>query len=253
MTAVGTAPVVGSWNEPDGIAPRGTVVVVPGRGEHAGVYERFGRRIAADGYRVRAVADPTVDEAGVRAQVRELLATDPDVGPRPLVLVGSDTGALFVAALATEGSGVDGLVLAGLVAPARTAPAPAALDAWDEELTARTACPTHQARLTGDGAVRRGALATPPPAQWFDRAHPETIGVPVLGLHGAADVVSPLADVRGWYAAVPSAELVSIVDGGHDGLNDQTHRTVAATVVLFLERLRRGADAPALARTELLR
>ena len=37
-----------AWDEPDGLMPRGTVVVVPGRGEVPAVYERFGRRLAAD-------------------------------------------------------------------------------------------------------------------------------------------------------------------------------------------------------------
>ena len=49
---------VASWLEPDGIAARGTLVVVPGRGEQPALYTRFGRRIASDGYRVHVVADP---------------------------------------------------------------------------------------------------------------------------------------------------------------------------------------------------
>jgi alpha-beta hydrolase superfamily lysophospholipase len=68
--------------------------------------------------------------------------------------------------------------------------------------------------------------------------------VPVLGLHGAADAVSPLAADRERYAAAPRAELVSIAGGRHDALNDITHRTAAATVILFLERLRLGAELP---------
>jgi hypothetical protein len=35
---------VASWLEPDGIAPRGTLVVIPGRGEQPALYTRFGRR-----------------------------------------------------------------------------------------------------------------------------------------------------------------------------------------------------------------
>ena len=54
------APVI-AWDEPDGLIPRGTVVVIPGRGETPAVYERFGRRLAGDAYRVRAVIDPAVD------------------------------------------------------------------------------------------------------------------------------------------------------------------------------------------------
>jgi hypothetical protein len=41
---------------------------------------------------------------------------------------------------------------------------------------------------------------------------------------------------------------VTIAGGRHDVLNDVTHRTVAATIILFLERLRLGADLPEIAR-----
>ena len=102
-----------TWTEPDGIAVRGTLVVIPGRGEQPAHYERFGRRISADGYRVHAVTDPTVDAGRTVAQVTDQLA-----GPAPRVLVGSDTGALFAAGLAASGQapGLDAIVLAGLPA-----------------------------------------------------------------------------------------------------------------------------------------
>jgi len=163
VTIAQAVPVFSLWKEPEGVAPRGTLIVVPGRGEHPGVYERFGRRVAADGYRVWAVGDPTLAEDQVTRQIVGLLADGPvgETGPEPRVLVGSDTGALFAAA--------------------------------------------------------------------------------------------PLDGVRSWYAGLPTGELVSIAGGRHDALNDQTHRTAAATIVLFLERLRLGADTPAIARPEVLR
>jgi alpha-beta hydrolase superfamily lysophospholipase len=250
-TLVGTDPGLVSWREPDGVAPRGTLVVVPGRGEHAGVYERFGRRLAADGYRVWAVADPTVAQERTAGQIRALLDAE-DAGPLPRVLVGSDAGALFAAGLVAGGlAGVAGLVLAGM---------PTAADAggrerpdagsWEEEVAARTACPTHRARLDGDRALRRGALHEQPPGEWFTRAQAGAVRVPVLGLHGVDDPISPLAAARTWYAGLPAAELVTIGGGRHDALNDQTHRTAAASVVLYLERLRLGPDLPVIARTE---
>ena len=241
MTIAGAVPAVRSWTESDGVAPRGTLVVVPGRGEHAGVYERFGRRISGDGYRVHAVADPTVDEDRTVEQIRAALD-----GPAPHLLVGSDAGALLAAGLVATGSvQVDGLVLAGF--PADVV---AEQQEWEDEVGARTACPTHQARLSGDGALRRGALADRLPGEWHARAVAADVPVPVLGLHGAADVISPLPSVRGWYAGVPAAELVTIAGGRHDALNDATHRTAAATIVLFLERLRLGADLPTIATLE---
>ena len=36
-----------NWAEPDGLAPRGTLIVIGGRGEAPALYERFGRRIAS--------------------------------------------------------------------------------------------------------------------------------------------------------------------------------------------------------------
>jgi alpha-beta hydrolase superfamily lysophospholipase len=62
--------------------------------------------------------------------------------------------------------------------------------------------------------------------------------VPTLVVHGAGDPVTPVATVR---EVFPEAELVTVVGGRHDILNDVSHRSVAATIVLFLERLRLGA------------
>ena len=238
-----------SWGEPDGVNPRGTLIVLPGRGEGPELYERFGRRIAADAYRVHALADPVADPALTTSQV---LAITADV--RPYVLVGSDTGALFAAGLVASGqvTGVDAVVLAGLP----TDPEPAAdggpgAGSWEAELAARTACPTHRGRLAGQG-LRRGALFEPVPAGWESLADLGRLAVPVLGLHGTADPVSPLDAARERYRQAPRAELVGIAGGVHDVLNDVTHRTVAATVVLFLERLRLGAELPPIAVSEKL-
>ncbi len=145
MTLVEQQLPVLTWTEPAGIATRGTLVVIPGRGEQPAHYERFGRRIAADGYRVHAVTDPTADPAFAASQVSAQLA-EPDM-PGPRVLAG------------------------------------------------------------------------PTPAR---------------------------------YAAARAAELVSITGGRHDVLNDVTHRTVAATIVLFLERLRLGPELPPIALPETL-
>jgi pimeloyl-ACP methyl ester carboxylesterase len=237
-------PVI-AWNEPDGLIPRGTVVVIPGRGELPAVYERFGRRLANDAYRVRAVADPAVDAELARGQISGLLA-DSSL-PAPRVLAGSDTGALFAIMLARSGLGadVDALVLAGLPAT----PQAGSAGTWEEELNARTFCPAHRGRLTAS-PLRRGALYEPIAADWLERADPGGLRVPILGIHGSDDPISPLSQVRDRYAAAPSAELVSITAGRHDVLNDQTHRTVAAIVVLFLERIRQDAGPRPIAVSE---
>jgi alpha-beta hydrolase superfamily lysophospholipase len=254
-----------AWSEPEGLNPRGTVIVVPGRGERPEVYERFGRRISSDAYRVHVVADPVADAALAEEQIRSLLS-----GPKPVVLAGSDTGALFAAGLVATGRlpEAEALVLAGLPTVAAQPDAHEAgresaaaggqaqtaetADSWAAELEARTACPTHRGRLAGP-ILRRGALYEPVPDGWLDQADLKAVTVPVLGLHGAADTVSSLAAARERYAAAPHAELVSIADGRHDAFNDITHRTAAATVIVFLERLRLGADLPPIAVKEELR
>jgi alpha-beta hydrolase superfamily lysophospholipase len=85
---------------PDGVRTRGTVIVVPGRGETPGVYARFGARLASDAYRVRVVEAP-----GTVADLADRLADAVDGIAdglvRPLVLVGSDLGAATIAALLT--------------------------------------------------------------------------------------------------------------------------------------------------------
>jgi pimeloyl-ACP methyl ester carboxylesterase len=253
---------VASWTEPEGLGPRGTIVVIPGRGERPGVYERFGRRFSGDAYRVHAVANPAEDAALAEEQILSLLD-----GPKPVVLAGSDTGALFAAGLVASGRlpGAGALVLAGLptvaAPPEAEAGAGSSADAdgetaaagssWEAELEARTACPTHRGRLAGP-VLRRGALYEPVPGGWLDGADLKAVAVPVLGIHGAADTVSPLAAARQKYAAAPHAELVSIAGGRHDAFNDITHRTAAATVILFLERLRLGTDLPPIAVREQL-
>ena len=234
-----------SFDNPPHLAARGTVVVLPGRGEDATVYERLGSRLGFDAYRVRVLDDPTRDPAAATAAVKTLLAEDL---PAPHVLLGSDTGALFAALLVAERTvAVDGLVLAGLP----TGETPGDAPDWAAELEVRTTCPTHRARLTDDTAFQRGALWTAPPPEWIDRANPAAVPVPVVGIHGADDPLSTLDDARDWFTRLPRGELVSLAGTAHDALNNQTHRTAAAVIVRFLERLRLGADLPAIDRVEV--
>lgn len=228
---------VARWDEPAGLNPRGTLVVLPGRGERPEVYRRFGTRLAADAYRVRALADPTGEPETVAAQVKTTLtATE---GPAPWVLVGSDTGALFALHLVATGAVlVDALVLAGLPGDLDAAPEFASAT---EEIEARASCPTHRALLADGDVFTPGALtAERIPDVLRENADLASVRVPVLGLHGVNDGLSPLADVLARYAALPRARVVSIADGRHDVLNAINHRSVAATVVTFLEQLRAG-------------
>ncbi|WP_128429802.1 alpha/beta hydrolase [Streptomyces cyaneus] len=225
-----------SWDEPEGLAARGTLIVLAGRGEHGGVYERFGRRLAFDAYRVRALGDPTT-EPSVLEQAAKLLADESLPGPK--VLVGSDTGARYAAHLAAEReASLDALILAGLPTARWSA------GSWEAEVEARTACPTHQGRLTDDAGFRRGALDGNPD---LPELHLDRVRVPVLALHGKDDPVSPVEQALEAYAGHAGVRTVTFDGGRHDVLNDALHRTVAATVVLFLERLRLSPELPAIA------
>ncbi|HWI73484.1 MAG TPA: hypothetical protein VNT55_16120 [Baekduia sp.] len=228
-----------SFDEPTGVAPRGTLILLTGRGEPATVYQRFGRRIAADAYRVRVVETRLDDLDATRRDVVALV--EDDALPSPKILAGSDAGAVYAASLADELE-VDAVLLAGLALPDGDGPDPS--DTFEGELELRTACPAHRGVLTGEPALRRGRLADPLPARLADPVDAPT--VPTLVIHGADDAVAPAAEALRSLADAPGVEAVLIAGGRHDILNDVTHRSVAATIVLFLERLRLGRELPAI-------
>ena len=240
MTAPATTRAT-QWHPAEGLLPRGTLVLLPGRGEHPGVYERFGRRLAADAYVVHVLdTDPDQPLADTVAEVARLAGD----AAAPLVLAGSDTGALrALAAAADPALRIDAVLLAGTPLEVDAA----SITDWEDELTARTACPTHRGRLDADPGFGRGTLADPVPAglaQAAERALRQLGELPVLLVHGAADAVSPLAGARRLASELPQALLATVTDGRHDAFNDISHRSVAATVVQWLERLRGGPGLP---------
>ncbi|MFJ9248571.1 alpha/beta hydrolase [Streptomyces sp. NPDC101776] len=228
---------------PEGLLVRGTIIVVPGRGETQATYTRFGRRLAADAYRVRVVDAPDLDTEDLTALATRLAEAAEDTAAengvvRPLVLVGADSGAAAVAALLGQALATppDAVVLAGLPgqAPGTTATA----GTWDEELDVRTSCPAHRGNLTQDPEVRRGSLDDAVPEAVLAAAYDSETAVPVLLLVGDAD---PLADHEALAHTAKSLAKarLSVVHGAHhDVLNDLQHRSVAAEAVTFLETLR---------------
>ncbi|MFJ8789846.1 alpha/beta hydrolase [Streptomyces sp. NPDC102462] len=232
---------------PDGVRTRGTVVVVPGRGESPATYARLGRRLAADAYRVRVVGAPDIDpddlsgslaRFGARLADAVAATASGDGVVQPVVLVAADTGAAAVAALLgrTDLAAARlprAVVLAGL--PGRTA---ASGGDWEDELDVRTSCPVHRDTLTHDPLVRRGRLADPVPQALLTAAYGAGIALPALLLIGGAD---PLADrdaVAHLAKSLPRARLAVVRGAHHDVLNDVQHRSVAAETVTFLETLR---------------
>lgn len=209
---------------------RGALALVVGRGERASVYERFGRRLSADGY-VVSVFEGDADTAA-------LWLANAEAHPR--VLIGSDIGASSVLRVLAQGAAVDGAIVAGtLVDIEGVLPS-------DEQ---RTACPLHRGVLESASSQRdetRTVESIP------DRADLAAIEVPVLAFHGGADPVSPLETAASVLNAIPDLDFRETVGGLHDALNDASHRSVAASIVLWLERLRTGdARSPIVHRVAL--
>ena len=242
---------VTEYTGPQELRTRGTVLVVPGRGEGEATYRRFGRRLAADSYRVRVLSAPVIAEADLAgslerfaAQLADAVAgTGADELVRPLVLVGSDTGAAAVAALVARSAPQSGTPdmpwwPQALVLTALPGYAASQLGSWDDELDVRTHCSVHRGVLSDDESVQRGTLSAAVPSALLDAAYGSTAGVPQLLLVGDAD---PLADRNALAQAakaLPAARLVVVRRAHHDVLNDLQHRSVAAEIVTFLEALR---------------
>ena len=239
------------YTGPEELRTRGTVLVVPGRGEGQATYQRFGRRLAADSYRVRVLPAPVIAEADLAGSLERFAAqlagavagTGADGPVRPLVLAGSDTGAAALAALVARRAAQAGspgapwwpqaLVLAALPGYAAHQPG-----SWDDELDVRTYCSVHRGVLSDDQSVPRGTLSAAVPGALLDAAYGSTADLPQLLLVGAAD---PLADrdaLAQAAKALPAARLAVVHGAHHDVLNALQHRSVAAEVVLFLEALR---------------
>ncbi|MFE0544066.1 alpha/beta hydrolase [Streptomyces sp. NPDC058891] len=232
---------------PEGLRTRGTIVIVPGRGETRRTYTRLGRRLAADAYRVRVIDTPDIDAddptgslnrfgARLAAIVEDTAAEEGVV--HPVVVVAADTGATAVAAFLGRAAAPaawhpDAVVLAGL--PGHT---PTDVGAWENELEVRTSCPTHRGTLTQDDEVRRGSLNDAVPDAVLREAYNGDFIAPALFLIGDAD---PLADDDALARTAKSqsrARLAVVRGAHHDVLNDLQHRSVAAEIVTFLETVR---------------
>lgn len=210
------------WLKPEATG-RGSVIVVGGRGERADVYTRFARRIAFDGYRVAVVENDTdtINRAIADAQADLSLA-----------VVGSDSGAVAALAAAVTHPTVTGVVVAGLLVSDHEA----SVQDWDRELEIRSACPVHRGVLSSADALEPGSLTGEVPIATAETL--AQVDVPVLVVHGQSDVLSPALDVLELSSSLRDVRVVVVRDGRHDILNDVSHRSVAAEIVQFLERLR---------------
>lgn len=217
------------WDTPAGVTQRGTLILLTGRGEHPGIYARFGRRLSSDGYRVHVLEGGAT---GTRDKAAQLLASSDPRAPR--VIIGSDAGAAL--ALETGAPGPSGKAMPDAIIIAALPLGPATTALPDAE--ARSACPVHRGILAENSNLDSGALARPVGPESLPS--PESVRPPVLAFHGELDPAVAVEDAAGWVARLPRGRLVVTANGLRDAFNDTSHRSVAATVVLLLEDLRAG-------------
>jgi alpha-beta hydrolase superfamily lysophospholipase len=250
------------YDGPAELRTRGRILVVPGRGESQATYVRLATRLAADSYHVRVLAPPVIDPADVDAAVSRFARSvvqdtepdtgaGPDGGDRPLVLIGADTGALAIAAVLAQGALTgrppqpEAVVLAGLPGRGRQHTGD-----WDGELDARTQCSAHRGVLGGDTQVQRGTLASAVPDELIELAFTDRAAARHLVLLGDLDPLADREEVAQYVKALPAGQLAVVAGARHDVLNDLPHRSVAAAIVGFLERLRGSAAFEPVIRTE---
>ncbi len=203
-------------------ARRGTIIVLHGRGENPNVFERFGHRLAFDGYRVVV---PSAEQHNT-----EFVSNYVGLG-EPLILIGHDVGAVRAWQISLT-IRIDALIISG--APVESTQIGGG--GRDVELEARTACPIHRARLLGDAHFEWGTLDSPIRLEFPAQAPT----VPALFVHGAADTISGVSALVSLADRVTDREVAVYVDGRHDILNDKMHRSVAARIILFVETVCKG-------------
>ena len=237
---------------PDGDV-RGIVVLLHGYGEHLGLYDALGRRLARDGHAIHAMdAVGHGRSDGARALIaswdhyvddaRQLvnLAVDRHPG-RPVVIVGHSGGGAAAYLLALRSPGIaQALVLSG--SPLR----PLAWVDDDEEVDVDPSemFSTHPEYvhallhdpLTWHGGFRpetvRALAATwPEIAAGLAQGRPD---VPVLFVHGEEDPVVPIADARANVAALSQARLSAFPGDLHDVLNEHDRDVVHESVAAFV-------------------
>jgi hypothetical protein len=216
---------------------RGLFVVLPGRGDVASHYIRLGERLSFDGY---TVVVPEAPVTGIDVAVELWTSATSDSVRYPIsILIGVDVAAGFAASAVAEGLlSPTALVLAGAVTAA--APTSPTTDP-STEIQLRTSCPVHREVLATSSATPffdGGAIVTSWPA-------PDApVSIAALIVHGAEDRLAPVEDVVDQTAQWPNRTVVTVVGGVHDVLNDIHHRTIAAELISFAERLRVDPTGP---------
>ena len=230
---------------------RAAVIFLHGFGEHTGLYHRYGFALNAAGIDLWAV-----DQfghgltAGERGDFRSLEASlalgeglselaSAENGGIPLVAQGHSFGAVVTLFRLLD---APDRYRAGVVSGAPLVPVPELVDANStfEILPSQlSADPFYLDAIENDPLAFVDADGGPL-ARELDRgwgrfgAELPALAVPTLAVHGSNDPIAPVGAVRAYAEQIEALTLLEIPRGGHDILNDVTHRDVANSIIEFV-------------------
>jgi alpha-beta hydrolase superfamily lysophospholipase len=239
--------------------PRASLALVHGLAEHSTRYEHVAARLNSEGFDVRAVdirghgraegfpgrvsgLDDWLEDAGALVEsVRRTARTD-----GPVFLLGHSLGALISATyVARNPQVVDGLVLSGTAVLAGTALLAAMSDPEAPGIPPEA--------VSRDPGIVRAYMEDP--LVFYDRVPPESnaaalaaaielnqsgplITLPLLMVHGSADLIADVEGARDLFAQIASADKELIVYDGlyHEVMNEPERDRVLDDIVAWLDR-----------------
>jgi alpha-beta hydrolase superfamily lysophospholipase len=232
--------------------PRAAVIFLHGFGEHTDLYHRYGFALNSAGLDLWAV-----DQfghgltPGERGDFRSLEASSA-LGERLAELASAERpGIPLVAQGHSFGSvvtlfrllGAPDRYRAGVVSGAPLIPVPALVDTdstFELAPSQLSADPFYLDSLEHDPLAfvdaDGGPLARELDRGW-DRFGAElpALAVPTLAVHGSNDPIAPIGALRAYAEQIGPLSLFEVSGGGHDILNDVTHREVAAAIIDFID------------------
>ena len=251
------------WWTPAG-EPRAVLVIVHGLKDHSTRYAAFADRLAQHGYEVRAFdLRGHGSSEGARAYVSDFdeYAQDLDRfvarvrrSGKPLFVLGhSMGGAIATDWVLTRKPALDGLVLSGAALQADVSGFTAgltrllgavlpALAVFSLDLDRFSRDPAVVAQCKADPLIDRGNGPARTAAQLlrgidFIRGRFEEVTVPLLALHGGADVITPPGGSRELVRRAASADkTLKIYDGlAHDLLHEPERQQVMADIAAWMD------------------
>jgi alpha-beta hydrolase superfamily lysophospholipase len=231
--------------------PRAAVIFLHGFGEHTGLYHRYGFALNSAGIDLWAVDQfghgltpgergdfRSLEASGALASRLSELASEetPEI---PLVAQGHSFGAV-----ATLWKLVDdpSPYRVGVISGAPLVPVPGLVDAdttFEIAPSQLSADPFYLDSIENDPLAfvdaDGGPLARELGRGWdtFGAKLP-TLSLPTLAVHGSNDPIAPIGALRAYAEQLGPLSLFEVKGGGHDILNDVTHREVAAAIVEFI-------------------